>query len=257
MMNSFDFLIIYLTCGAPLGVFYFLQNRKQQIGIRLWLKTFFTFVFWLPFGFRLLMKNQTNKKFFGDGKLFSKMAKTENEIFLVQSQFEEALQKSTLQISIFEFRKVFERYVGLTIAQGGENLNITEAGKEVFRIGNNGNVEIGAVCLNRRNLKRLTFHQTQARQDFFQVISHLVTAASDRKEFVETVADFLRLINDTEAQSALEKISFDSLQNDKSFAVNRSENYLWNTEIRKSPTAKSTRLQLQTLTARTNSSAKD
>jgi len=255
-MNSFDLLIIYLTCGAPLGVFYFLQNRKQQTGIRLWLKTFFTFVFWLPFGFRSLSENKAIKKFSAGKKAFPKTAKAEAEIFLFQNKFEETLQKSNLQISIFEFRKVFERYVGLTIA-GGENAKITETEKELFRIGNNGNVEIGAICLNRRNLKRLTFHQSQARQDFFQIISQLVSASSDSKKFVKTAAGFLRLINDAEAQSALEKVSLDNLPNEKSFAVSRSESYLWNTETRKPPAAKSTTLQLQTLTAQTNSSAKD
>ncbi len=179
MMNSFDFLIIYLTCGAPLGVFYFLQNRKEQNGIRLWLKTFFTFIFWLPFGFRLLLQNKVNKKLFTNIKIFSKSQKAETEIFLFQKQLEEILQKSNLQISIFELREVIERYVGLTLAKDCENAKTTETEKEVFQIANSRNVEIGAICLNRRNLKRLTLHQIQARQDFFQVISQLVIFASE------------------------------------------------------------------------------
>jgi hypothetical protein len=257
MMNSFDFLIIYLTCGAPLGVFYFLQNRKEQNGIRLWLKTFFTFIFWLPYGFRLLLQNKASKKFFTDKKIFSKSEKMETEIFLFQKQLEEILQKSDLQISIFEFREVIERYVGLTLAKDCGNTKKAEAEKEIFRIANSGNVEIGAICLNRRNLKRLTFHQIQARQDFFQVISQLVKFASDEEEFVKSAAGFFQLLNDTEAQSALGKALFDNLRNKRDFAANHSENFLWNTEIHKLPPAKSTTLHLQTLTATANSPAKD
>jgi hypothetical protein len=255
-MNSFDWLIIYLTCGAPLGVFYFLQNRKSQIGLRLWLKTFFTFIFWLPFGFRLL-ENRVRKNFTAGKKVFSGTAKTDAEFFLIKKQFEEALQKSNLQISIFEFREVFERYVGLTIAKDCADGKITQTQKEFFLIGNTGAVEIGAICLNRRNLKRLTFHQTQARQDFFQIINQLAAHATDKITFVKFAADFFRLLNDTEAQFVLNKSLSGDLHNKKGFAINRSESYLWNTEIRKPLTANTTTLQLQTLTPPANSSIKD
>ncbi len=139
-MNSLDFLIIYLTCGAPLGVFYFLQNRKAQNDNQFWLKTFFTFIFWFPFGLRLL-RNHINKKFFAGKRIFSKSEKKETEIFLFQKQFEEILQKSKLQISIFEFREAIERYVGLTLAKNFENTKTTETEKEIFWIGNAENAE--------------------------------------------------------------------------------------------------------------------
>jgi len=102
MMNFSGFLIIYLTCGVPLGVFYFPQNCKKQNWTWLWLKTFSTFIFWLLFGVRLLLQNKTNKKFFAGKKIFSKSQKTETEIFLFQKQLDEILQKSNLKISSFE-----------------------------------------------------------------------------------------------------------------------------------------------------------
>ncbi len=256
MMNSFDFLIIYLTCGAPLGVFYFLQNRKQQIGIRLWLKTFFTFVFWLPSGFQLL-ENKLRENFPVGREIFSKTAKPETEISLFRKQFEDVLQKSSLQISIFEFREVFERYVGLTIAKDYSSGEITETEKEIFHVVNGGKNVIGAICLNRRNLKRLTFHQTQARQDFFQIINRIAALSSDKSNFMKLAADFFRLLKDFEAQVKFDEALSDILQTEKSFIVKRSERYLWNSEIHKSPAVKSTPLQLQTLTVRANSSAKD
>ena len=254
MMNSFDFLIIYLTCGAPLGVFYFLQNREQQNRTRVWLKTFFTFIFWLPFGFHLL-KNKTNKKSFGYKKIFFESEKIQTKISNFQKQLEEILQTSDLQISIFEFREIIARYVGLTLAKDCEKAKTTETENEIFRIAKSGNTEIGAICLNRRNLKRLTFHQTQARKDFFQVISQLVKFVSDKEKLAESAADFFQLLNDTEAQSTFGKVLSGNLGSNRNFAADRSENFVWNTEIRKSPPANSTTLHLQTLM--TSSSMKD
>ena len=226
-MNSFDYLVIYLSCGAPLGVLYFLQNRREQNSSRrLLFGTLFTFVCWVPFGFRLLPGRKAVEKFIADKKIFSNSAKVQNDFFSFQKQFEETLQMSVPSISIFEFREVFERYVGLTIAKDCKNIQTTEPEKEFFRIAADKNVDIGAVCLKRRNLRRLNVHQVQARQDFLQIISQLAKFAFDEKEFVKSVFDFFRILKDTEAQSALDLTLPDNLLNEKDFAVNYSENFL-------------------------------
>jgi hypothetical protein len=255
-MSFFDWLIIYLTCGAPLGVLYFFQNRKEQKGIRLWLKTFLTFIFWLPFGLRLLV-NKARKYSFDGKELFPRTAKPETEIFLWRRQLEVNLLENDSQISIFEFREVFDRYVGLTLAGDSGDNKIPETKKELFRIGNNGNVEIGAICLNRRNLNRLRFHQIQARQDFFQIIKRLMKLAPDKRNFVKSAADFFRFLNDAEAQAALDEALFDNLPDENDFAVARSEKQIWKTETRRLPAAQPTALYLQTLKTRANSSVKD
>lgn len=255
-MNYLDWLIIYLSCGAPLGIFYFLQNRRKEISRRLWLKTFFTFICWLPFGFQLLRQNKAGKRFLAAENLLSKIGKTENEIFSFQKQFEAVFRENDSPISLFEFREVFERYVGLTAADNCKDRRLAESKKELFQIMNDKNSEIGAICLNRRNLKRLTFHQIQARRDFFQIIEQLAIVASDRKKFINSAAGFFRLLQDAEAQSALEKMSSDNLPNERNFAAKHPENQLWNTEIRQPPPAAAA-LQLPSLTAATNLSAKD
>jgi hypothetical protein len=255
-MNPFDFLIIYLTCGAPLSVFYFLQYREQQNQIHLWLKTFSTFIFWIPFGFHLL-KNKTDKKFLAYKKIFSESKNTQTKISIFRKQLEAIFQKSDLQISIFELREVFDRYVGLTLATNCEKTKTIEKEKEIFRIANSGNAEIGAICLNRRNLKRLSFHQTQARQDFFQIIKQLVKFASDKEEFVKSATGFFQLLKDEEANSEFGKAYSDSFQSKENFIADRSENFLWNTETRKQPPDKSPTAQMQTLSATAILSSKD
>jgi len=256
MMNPSDFLIIYLTCGAPLSVFYFLQYRQEQNQARLWFKTFSTFIFWLPFGFRLL-QNKANKKSFAYKKIFSETGNIQTKISIFQKQLEEILQKSDLQISIFEFREVINRYVGLTLATNCEKTKTTETEKEIFLIADSGNAEIGTICLNRRNLNRLTIHQTQARQDFFQVIKQLVKFASDEKGFVRSATGFFQLLKDEEAYSAFGKTFLDNSLSKENFIADCSENFLWNTETRKQPPAKSPAPQMQTLTATAILSSKD
>jgi hypothetical protein len=246
MMNSFDFLIIYLACAAPLGVFYFLQNREEQSRTRVWFKTFTTFIFWLPFGFYLL-KNKTNKKSFGYKKIFFESESIQTKILAFQKTLEEILQKSSLQISIFEFREIIDRYVGLTLSKECDEARITNAEKEIFRIASSEKTEIGAICLNRRNLKRLTFHQTQARQDFFQVINQLVKFAFDQEEFAKSATGFFQLLKDDEAHIAFEKTLSGSSRDKKNFDADHSEDYLWNTEIRKPLPVKSPASQMQTL----------
>lgn len=262
-MNLSDFLIIYLTVGAPFAVSYFLQNQKKRIGARLLLKTFSAFIFWLPFGFRLLLETEFIKEFSLGKRIFSKngdpgnVDETEIELFSFQKRFEEVFQKSGSQISIYEFREVFERYVGLTVAANCQRSEASEPEKEFFRIADIGNVETGAICANRRNLKRLKFHQIQARRDFVQIVARLFKVAPDKKKFVKLTNDFCRLLTDVELQTALEQLFPDNLQNKEIVLVNRPENNLWNSETQRPLIAEQVALQLQTLTSTAKTSVKD
>jgi hypothetical protein len=47
-MNLIDFFIIYLACGAPFGVYYFLQHRGGLDSRLLWLKRCSTLFFGCP-----------------------------------------------------------------------------------------------------------------------------------------------------------------------------------------------------------------
>lgn len=255
-MNNFDFLVIYLTCGAPLGVFYFLRHYKKQNDFQIWLKTFFTFIFWLPFGFRLLEDN-LRKKFFAGQNIYAEISEKERKISQFQKQFEDVLQESDLPISIFEFREVFERYIGLTVAADCSSRKTTETEREIFRVSNGGNAEIGAICVKRRNRKRLIVHQNKARQNFFQIISRLISTASDKTNFVKSATDFFRLLKDAEMQTAFEEFPLADLPRAKDFVANYSEHHLWNTKSRQRQTAKPASGQLQTLTTATNLRSKD
>ena len=232
-MNLTDYLIIYLACGAPFGVYYFLQNRAKLVSSKLWLNTLINFAFWIPLAARLLRENKllnksANLKFKADVALD---ATQELKVSLIQKQFENFLQESSLKISIYEFRETIDRYIGLTLANQSRNETLSITEKEFFRISENKNVELAAICLYRRNQKRLCFHQTGARQDFLHIIKELSEANSDKKKVGNLAIDFVKILNDVEANILLEKMFMKTSQTDKYFVVKKLEKDLWKTEI--------------------------
>ncbi len=224
-MNQTDFLIIYLACGAPFGVYYFLQNRRKNTSL-FWLKTIFTFVVWLPFGVRLFRKKVTFDR------SQSLMVNKEKSLNSIQKQIETILLETNLQISIYNFREIFERYIGLTLANSGESKNTIETEKEIFRISKSSNTELAAICYHRRNRKRLFFHHTLARQDFLNIIAKIAELNSARNKFGSLAVEFVKILDDTKAQKTLEKMFAETSQTDKQFAVQNSEKDLWKSERR-------------------------
>lgn len=234
-MNLTDYLIIYLACGAPFGVYYFLQNRTKSDSSKLWLNTLITFAFWIPIAFRLLRENKilnksVNLKF---DVALTLDAIQEKKLNLIQKQFENFLPESSLKISIYEFRETIDRYIGLTLANQSHSKKASITDKEFFRISENKNIELAAICLYRRNQKRLSFHHIQARQDFLHFINEL-SEFSEHKKIVSNLAvEFVKILNDLEANTLLEKMFMKSSQTDKYFVVKQLEKDLWNTEIHK------------------------
>ena len=234
-MNLTDYLIIYLACGAPFGVYYFLQNRTKSGSSKLWLNTLITFAFWIPIAFRLLCENKIlnksiNLKF--DAAL-TLDATQEKKLNLIQKQFENFLQKSSLKISIYEFRETIDRYIGLTLANQSHSEKVSITDKEFFRISENKNIELAAICLYRRNQKRLSFHHIQARQDFLHFINELSEFSEHKKIVGNLAVEFVKILNDLEANTLLEKMFMKTSQTDKYFVVKQLEKDLWNTEIHK------------------------
>jgi hypothetical protein len=251
MMNQTDLIIIYLACGAPFGVYYFLQNRRQKQTTLFWLKTTLAFILWLPLAARLFWN-----KFSFERSQFLTVNK-EKSIFSIQKQIEAILLETDSLISIYNFREVFERYAGLTAANFDRSDNITDAEKEIFRISKNSDIELAAICQYRRNRKKLFFHHTLARQDFLNIIAKLSELSSDKKKLGNLSVEFVKLLNDIEAENALEKIFTTASQTDKDFAVKHLEKDLWNPEIQKPLPINPIPTRFQTMSATTNLRSKD
>ncbi len=258
-MNLIDLIIIYLACGAPFGVYFYLQNRVRSKSNYLWLKTTLAFVFWISFAVLIIRKSKSFKKLFIPD--FNKKRLTdgwiEEKLYLIQKAIEKIIFESNLEMSLFEFRQTIERYVGLTLSLKSNNVNVTEQEKEIFRAGEIKNIEIASICLQRRNRKRLIFHQTRARQDFLQITKSLFDSISDTNKFENSVTEFVNLLSDLTAQESLEIIFSTNLQTDNLQSVKQSEKVVWKTEIPKPLLTKPISARLQIIPAITNLRRKD
>jgi len=258
-MNLTDFIIIYLACGAPFGVYYFLQSRNKTESPIIWLKIFLTFFFWIPFALLFVRQFLFSKKVlhpnYHSTSVFE--AKDNGNIYLIQKEIEKKISESRLKVSLFEFRETLERYVGLTLANQEASTKVSERGKEIFRIAENSNVELAANCLHRRNRKLLAFHQTEARKDFLQMIGKLSDSMTDKKNLENLAIGFVRLLKDKQAEKNLEKIFAANLQTDIPPSVLHLEKDLWNPQEHKLLHAQPNSTHFQAIRATTALRRKD
>jgi len=254
LMKLIDFLIIYLSCGAPFGVYYFLQKRDDARAGFLWLETALAFFFWIPFAFLLLRRNKNLKTYWHtSGK--SSSAKSENVDFSysAQKQVEKILLESDVRISIYELREIIDRYIGLTLAGQEVAAQTVRRESELYRVAHGKNIELASICFNRRNRKLLLFHQTEARKDFLRLIEKLSEFGLSRTELAFSSFKIVQILNDFEAVKSLENIFAIPLQTEERQSVKRLENDLWKPEeIIKPQPAKSAPIRLLSISRTTS-----
>lgn len=237
-MSVIDFLIIYLACGSPFVVHYFLHHHRSN---RFILKTLPVVFVWFPYAFRLLHQKIT-KEFSGE------------KIEFIQKQFEKNLPQ---KISVFDFRETAGRYVGLTQASQFQDSHPTAKEINFFRLFQNKNAKLAARCLNRRNRKLLLLHQTQARQDFLQTLAVLLETAEEKKNLGRLAVEFVSLLKDDQAEISVKNLIKTHGQTPQPLTVHDLEKDLCKSDTHKPQPAKQIPVRLPTLTATANSSAKD
>lgn len=255
-MNLTDFIIIYLACGTPLGVYHFIDNRKSDSH---WLKSLLTIFVWIPYALRLLRKRLNRHLFFLKAEDGNKRLSLENEALLEKSQkeLENLLIKNIKDFSTFEFRETIERYVGLTSAARPENKKPTEKEKNLFHIAGSDDRKLAAKCLHRRNLKLLGFHQRLARKDFLNFVLKYKDDVSDAENFTHLLFKIIGLLQDAEAESVVKSRFGFAAQSRNNKPVTDLEKVLWTPEIQKQPLADPITSPLKAMTARANLPFKD
>jgi hypothetical protein len=260
-MNLNDFIIIYLACGAPFGVYYFFDKKYSLPTNRLWFESILIFLFWIPFGFKVLVKNKKNSKSLISD--FDKSPTSDSEpdkyIFSIQKEIEKIILKSNVELSIYEFREVTERYIGLTFAkQNAESITVSEnMTSEFFKISESPDLNLSSICFNRRNRNRLSFHQKNARRDFIDILDKVLLTNCEKKSLGFLACEFVKLLNDSEAKNTLSKMFDDYPQTEKKLIVKNTEIELWKPEKHKPLPASQLSIQFQTLSATANLRKKD
>lgn len=254
-MNTIDFFTIYLACGAPSAVYYYLQNRNHLDSRMLWLKTLLNFIFWVPAAF-LFLSRSAHLKSRSNFSETAAEAKRKN-LQSIQKQIEKSLPESDLKISIYAFRETIESYVGLTLANQINVAGSRAQNKEFFRVAQANNVELGALCLKRRNRNRLSLHQTEARKDFLYLIDQLLRFGADEKSLEQSAMKLVAVLKDFDAQIELEKLFARSWQTGKRLNVVKTENELWKPEAPKPSPVKPAAYHSPVLKAMPNLRSKD
>lgn len=225
-MNFYDFIIIYLACGAPFGVFYFVNQRKRESHVLI--RTFLITLFWFPFAFRLLQKVISKKS--PSAPLSKKEILRDEEINATKKDLERIFLKHDVRISIFELREVFDRYIGLTMAAESQEITTPE-NSLIFKVAGNQNAELASTCYQRRNRKLLSFHQTLAGQDFFKLISEFVARFPDAAQIESISLKLVKVLDDETTEKSLRKLFRDGKQSAKNATVSKTEKEIWITDL--------------------------
>jgi hypothetical protein len=199
----------------------------------------------------------TNLYNYGFDKSPESDAKKEIEIEEIKKGFENIFAKKTFSFSIYEFREIFDRYVGLSVEVQAETGEIQPAETEIFRVTNHNNKKLAEICLNRRNRKRLTFHQKLARRDFFEILYKLIEHSEQPQNLFDKASRLAALVKDSEALKTIENQSQESLQTGRPQDVRNSGEEIWKSDKHKPQTDNKISTNLQALTATANLSNKD
>jgi hypothetical protein len=219
-MNYLDLTIIYLTLGSPFGTHYFF-NQRQQRKFAL-VKSVLVAIFWIPYA-TLLLLNKVKSKLnpMGPGQ------KTK-DLSYSQKKLESYLLCENKQISLFEFREILERYTELTLITLSDNDEPSKHEIALYKLNGNKNPNVSALCLHRKNIKKLKLHQGQAQLDFLKTIKMLsVTPNLNTHEFFEDTLDYVSQIKDEKTITALYKIFNSTKQRKNTMSVLNWEKELW------------------------------
>lgn len=181
----------------------------------------------------------------------------EKRIAKIKKVFESTFLDRNKTAAVYEFREIFERYVGLSVAiiPAGTEAGSNES--ELHRLTGHKNPRIGSACLSRRNLVRLLKHRDQAREDLYRMlvrISGLPESLSIAGVLAGELADVLR---DSTAKSELNRIFAETPQTDEQSAVSESGRDIWKPAVQQQFSKTHLPINLQAASARAIPSTED
>jgi hypothetical protein len=163
-MTLLDVLIIYLTLGAPVGVYRFLQ-LPRPISLTTLFRIAGAFLLWVPYAFVIMRETipqiVRNPDFVS---AYHSDSGIHENVQLLRSEYQASLD-GICRRDLREMLKSFDRYVSLYLmfktesdAEGGQT-------NELLAIASHPNVSLGSKCIARRKRSRLWRHLSNARND--------------------------------------------------------------------------------------------
>ena len=191
-MTWFEALIIYLAAGAPFGVHHFFAIRGEKMLTRI-ATSLLHFVLWVPFASIAAVEH------FRPHTVVEKLQK---EIATLQLDIEKADIGS---VSIFEMRRVIERYVGLRFLTHSSITNSEKDDLTIFTLACHPNPELAITCLNRRNRQRIICHQTDAARDLALLTTKLSAESSEPLKVTGIISRIALLLDDSRTITELQR----------------------------------------------------
>jgi hypothetical protein len=229
-MTFTEFSIIYLSIGAPFGVYYFFNYSSDNRSFSVWLKTIGVVFFWCAYAVLLNFgRSQKNTNVQSNSDLIAENEIQKAERSLLASYSE--ISRDGKIVSFFEFRETVERYIGLTSTLG-VSVNSADFNNELFMIAERKNHDLLLAnrCLQRKNLLRLKAHQLQTRNDFLRIFENLFKSNSQASNFEKTLSAAILLtdsLDDADGATALNQIKRKIERQNSSAAPSKKE--VWNT----------------------------
>lgn len=192
-MNIADLVIIYLAFGAPFAVYKYLQNRDVERGQRI-LGSLLTFFFWIPVaaqtGYRYFTNAYSGNAFVSQRNLDALDAR----LAVLRESIKAELIIAGCNLTVHDIREILERYAGLADCARDTAYRESDPFSRLFEAAGQTRHELAAVCLTRRNRRRLKRHHIQAGQDFAALFEQLSTPAAEKAvelgiEFANNLAD--------------------------------------------------------------------
>ncbi len=191
-----DFIIIYLSLGAPFAVYQFVQSRKASISGRLIYAAIY-FLLWLP----LLIRHGI-EVFVRSTARYNLDAQKHEKVREIQQAVANTFRMVEQRISIHEFCEIMDRYVGLSILVK-QSADTSGKPNELFAISGHPDASLAAACLSRRNRGRLKRHHIDARKDFLNSIGE---SSFTNRQMPNSAFKLTELLDDPQASNEVHRI---------------------------------------------------
>jgi len=184
-MTFADAIVVHFAFGSPFGVYQItrgVRSGRSAASVAAY------FILWPLFAagfFRAWLASESP----------SENVTFEVKVNSIRRKIEEAAFSNGNSASIFEFREVFARYTGLTMALNQPKI---DPKRQLLEISEHAHIELASACLARREFRRLSLHQAEAGAEFEKLIEGLCEKHRNVESIGSLVHDLAYLLKKAE-----------------------------------------------------------
>ncbi len=198
-MTIFDIAVIYITFGAPVGMYSLLRKDQSRLGFNAVAKATIDLILWPRLAFVLALnaaKVRSARSTYYKRKNPKKHITEEEDLLLMR------LRGTHYSLMVPELRWSIDRFLALADALASETQN-DELRTTVFAVAGHPDEEQGIACLNRRNRNRLRLHLNGARQQLMLAAGRQIAGsrASDTLRLLELIGRVADIADDDELRA--------------------------------------------------------